>query len=244
VAYDAPAAYARLIGPRYRPVAEALVAGAGLRPDDDILELGAGTGVVTKLAAPHVRSLLATDITPGMLDVARRAVRRHPHVRFALVDYGEPLPFLDRSFDLVLSGLTYVQDSPPALEEVARVLKPRGRLALSMWGRKYHELTLLSDALEAIGRPRIPPPSPDRVARSLERAGFRAVERRDLDLANTFADVGEYIDYRRGFGKPVGASKALYERYLSSVRRRAEQDAGPDGRFTLGWTLSVLTARR
>jgi SAM-dependent methyltransferase len=154
--YDAPTAYAELIGPRYAPVAKALVEAARLRPTDDVLELGAGTGIVTKLAAPQVRSLLATDTAPEMLEVARRSTGRYRHVSFALVDYEQPLPFLDGSFDVVLSGLTYVQEWNAAVKELARVLKPQGRIALSMWGPDYHELTLLSDALESIGRPRIP----------------------------------------------------------------------------------------
>jgi SAM-dependent methyltransferase len=241
--YDAPAAYAKLISPRYAPIAQALVDGASLRPEDDVLELGAGTGLVTKLAAPRVRSLLATDVVPGMLEVARRAMRRHPNVRFALVDYARPLPFLDNSFDLVLSGLTYVQDDSNAVKELARVLKPRGRVALTMWGPKSHELTLLSDALEAIGRPRIPRPSAPRAMQRLRRAGFRRVERRDFDLTQDFASVDAYIDYRRGFGNPTGAPSALYMRYLRATRQRAQQDAGPDGRFALGWALSVLSAR-
>jgi ubiquinone/menaquinone biosynthesis C-methylase UbiE len=244
MSYDAPTAYAELIGPRYTPIARALVESAALRPTDDALELGAGTGLVTKLAAPRVRSLLATDVAAGMLDVARRAVRRHRQVGFALVDYSRPLPFLDGSFDVVLSGLTYVQDDNAAVKELRRVLKPRGRVALTMWGARYHELTLLSDALEAIGRPRIPPPSARRAMQRLTRAGFRNVDRRDLDLTNEFESVEEYIEYRRGFGKPSGAPARLYERYLASVRRRAAQDAAPDGRFTLGWTVSVICARR
>jgi ubiquinone/menaquinone biosynthesis C-methylase UbiE len=244
MAYDAPRAYADLIGPRYRPIAQALVDAAGLDPNDDVLELGAGTGLVTKLAAPHVRSLLATDVATGMLDVARRATRRHPHVHFALVDYGKPLPFLDATFDVVLSGLTYVQDANDAVKELARVVKPRGRIALTMWGPSYHELTLLSDALESIGRPRIPPPSPPRAMQRLKRAGFRHVERRDLDLVNHFASVDDYIEYRRGFGKPTGAARSFYERYIDAVQRRAEQDAGADGGLDLGWTISVLSARR
>jgi SAM-dependent methyltransferase len=243
MAYDAPTAYATLIGPRYRPIARALVDAAELRPDDDVLELGAGTGVVTKLVAPQVRSLLATDLVPGMLELARGRVRHHPHVQFMLVDYAKPLPFLDASFDVVLSGLTYVQDASAAVRELARVLKPRGRLAFTMWGPRYHELTLLSDALEAIGRPRIPPPSVPRAIQRLRRAGFRPVERRDFNLTNRFASVDAYIDYRRGFGRPAGTSNAFYERYIRAVRQRAEQDAGADGRFALGWTLSVVTAR-
>ena len=244
MAYDAPTAYAKLIGPRYVPIAQALVEAAGLRSDDDVLELGAGTGLVTKLVAPHVRSLLATDVVPGMLDLARSATRRHPHVRFALVDYERPLPFLDGSFDAVLSGLTYVQDANDAVKELARVLKPRGRLAFTMWGPRYHELTLLSDALEAIGRPRIPPPSAPRAMKRLERAGFRRIERRDFGLTNHFADVDEYIDYRRGFGQSAGVTRAFYERYLRAIRRRAAEDAAADGGFDLGWVLSVVTARR
>lgn len=242
--YDAPTAYATLIGPRYEPVAKALVEAARLRAGDDVLELGAGTGLVTRLAAPRVRSLLATDLIPGMLDVARRSTRRHRHVRFALVDYGTRLPFLDGSFEVVLSGLTYVQDSSDAVKELARVLKPRGRVALTMWGSDYHELTLLSDALEAIGRPRITPPSPGRAVQRLKRAGFTRIERRDFDLENDFASVDDYIDYRRGFGQPVGTSRAFYERYIGAIRRRAEADAAADGSFALGWTLSVITARR
>ena len=241
--YDAPAAYAALIGPRYMPLARALIDAAALRPADDVLELGAGTGLVTRLAAPHVRSLLATDVAPRMLELARRATRRHPQVRFALVDYSRPLPFLDSSFDIALSGLTYVQDSNDAVKELARVLKPRGRVALTMWGPRYHELTILSDALEAIGRPRIPPPSAPRAMQRLRRAGFRRVDRQDFDLTNEFSSVDEYIEYRRGFGRPTGASRAFYTRYLRAIRRRAEQDAADDGRFDLGWTVTVISGR-
>jgi len=113
-----------------------------------------------------------------------------------------------------------------------------------MWGPDYHELTLLSDALESIGRPRIPPPSPARAMQRLRRAGLERVERRDIDLTNRFASVDEYIDYRRGFGKPLSAPRGFYERYIDAVRRRAEQDVDGGGRFALGWTLSVITAWR
>jgi hypothetical protein len=78
----------------------------------------------------------------------------------------------------------------------------------------------------------------------LKRAGFRRLERRDFDLPNEFPSVDEYIVYRRSFGRPAGASSAFYERYVRAIRRRAEQDAAADGRFALGWTLSVITARR
>lgn len=136
--YDAPTTYAKLIAPRFAPIAGALIEAATLRPKDDVLEVGAGTGLVTKRAAPRVRSLLATDLSPGMLGVARKSVRRTPGLAFALLDYGAAFPFLNASFDVVLSGLTFVQNSPGTLKEITRVLKPNGRLALAMSGSTYH----------------------------------------------------------------------------------------------------------
>jgi ubiquinone/menaquinone biosynthesis C-methylase UbiE len=242
--YAAPSTYARLIARRYGPIADALVEDARLRERDDVLELGAGTGVVTKRATPRVRSLVATDISAPMLAVARETVRRSPGLTFALVDYEQPLPFLDSSFDLVLSGLTYVQDSPRALTEVARVLKPSGRLALAMWGPAYHEFRLLSDALEAIGRPRLPSPAPGRAVQRLERAGFRSVKRRDVELVNDFESVDEYIAYRRGFGMPSGWTRPAYDRFLRTVHREASRDVEENGVFRLGWTITVVAGRR
>lgn len=238
--YEAPQAYADLIEPRYAPIADALVAAARLRDDDGVLELGAGTGLVTKRVAGRVGSLVATDLSPAMLEVARSS----SNATYAVVDYTKPLPFLDGSFDLVLSGLTYAQDAGGPLAEILRVLRHRGRLALAMWGVHYHELTLLREAITRIGRPRLPSPAPGRAVRRLEHAGFVDVARRDLELVNDFDDVGSYLDYRRGFGRPPGASAALYARYLRSIERRARQDALPDGRLRVGWRVTILTATR
>jgi ubiquinone/menaquinone biosynthesis C-methylase UbiE len=244
MAYDAPSSYAELIAPRYAPIMDTLVESARLREKDDVLELGAGTGLVTRRVAPRVRSMVASDLVPGMLDLARRSIGRTNGLSFVLVDYDAPLPFLDDSFDLVLSGLTYVQDKLAPLKEVARVLKPNGRLALAMWGPTYQELRILADALESIGRPRLPSPSPARAVRRIQRAGLRALKRRDLSLTNTFESVDDYINYRRGFGMPAGTTRAFYERYLAAVHRRASKDAAEQGHFTLGWTLAIITARR
>jgi SAM-dependent methyltransferase len=242
--YGAPAAYASLIAPRYVPIAEALLEAAAPNRDDDVLELGAGTGLVTARVAPRVRSLVATDRSAGMLDVARESIPPRPGLSFALVDYAASLPFLDASFDLVLSGLTYVQDARDPVAEIARVLRPNGRVALAMWGNGYHELRLLSDALESIGRGRFPSPAPGRAVRRLARAGLDAVERVDVELVNEFGSVDEYIAYRRGFGIPLGWTSAVYERFLRAVAREAASDADDGGRFALGWTIVILTGRR
>ena len=174
--YDAPSAYRRLIAPRYAPIADALVAAAALRPGEQVLELCAGTGLVSSRVAAAIAPdgwLCATDLSLPMLEVARESVGR-PGVSFALVDYNEPLPFLDRSFDIVLSGLTYVQNRTESLAEVGRVLEPGGRLALAMWGTYYGEVRMMSAARRALGLPPYPSAAPGRAVRRLERAGFPA----------------------------------------------------------------------
>src|SRR5919202_1465570 len=143
------------------------------------------------------------------------------------------LPFLDGSFEVVLSGLTYVQNRSEALAEVRRVLEPGGRLARAMWGTYYGEVRMMSAARRALRLPPYPSAAPGRAVRRLERAGFERIERRDFELAPRFASVDDYLRYRRGFGVPLGSTRAQHERYLEALRREATSAAGDDGTLTL-----------
>lgn len=242
--YDAPGVYARLIGPRYTAIADALVEAARLKATDEVLEVGAGTGLVTARAAPAVRSLVATDLSAPMLEQARRSLRRTRNVSYLVLDYGSPFPFLDGSYTVVLSGLTYLQDSAAALGEVVRVLRPGGRLALSMWGPSYHEKRIMNAALVSVAGRRFPAAAPGRAVRRLELDGFRSVRRTDIELTNRFASVEDYIAYRRGFGKPTIWTASLYERFLRALHQEASKTATADGSFDLGWTQTLINATR
>lgn len=244
--YDAPSAYGGLIAPRYAPIADALVEAADLRPGERVLELGAGTGLVSSRAAAAIAPdgrLLVTDLSAAMLEVARDSLDG-PGLSFALVDYGAPLPFLDGSFEVVLSGLTYVQNTTESLAEVRRVLEPGGRLALAMWGTYYGEVRMMSAARRALRLTPYPSAAPGRAVRRLERVGFEQIERRDFELAPRFASVDDYLEYRRGFGVPLGSTRAQHERYLEALRMEATNAAAEDGSLTLGWTVTLVTARR
>jgi ubiquinone/menaquinone biosynthesis C-methylase UbiE len=122
----------------FAPSAERLVALARPRPGERVLDVGCGTGIAARRAAPHVGAtghLVGLDLSPGMLAVARTAA-----IRDGLsVDWregrAEALPFEDGHFDLVLCqyALMFFSDPAAALTEMRRVLTDHGRAVLSVW---------------------------------------------------------------------------------------------------------------
>jgi SAM-dependent methyltransferase len=135
-----------------------LVALAAPQPGERVLDVACGTGVVARLAAPHVGAtgqVLGLDINAEVLAVARSL----PPPPNASITWHEgsavALPFSDATFDLILcqQGLQFFPDRPAALLEMHRGLVPGGRLALSVWRAMQHSpaYTVLVDALERHG---------------------------------------------------------------------------------------------
>ena len=107
---------------------------AQLRAGDRVLDLGSGSGMDVFAAAVQVGpegSATGVDITPEQLAKAER-LRRDEHVAFRRARI-EELPFDDDSFDAVISNgvVNLSADKPAVFAEVARVLRPGGRLALA-----------------------------------------------------------------------------------------------------------------
>jgi SAM-dependent methyltransferase len=97
-----------------------------------ILDAGCGSGPL--FAALRDRGAVVTgfDKSAGMLEVARRRLGDDADLRVA--ELGVPLPFPDGAFDDVIASLVlhYLEDWGPALAELRRVLKPGGRLIVSV----------------------------------------------------------------------------------------------------------------
>jgi demethylmenaquinone methyltransferase/2-methoxy-6-polyprenyl-1,4-benzoquinol methylase len=106
-----------------------------LAPGDRVLDLAAGTGVSTVELARGGVTALACDFSLGMLR-AGRALRRRRYVPFVAGD-ATRLPFRDATFDaaVISFGLRNVSDVPQALHEMARVVRPGGRLVICEFSR-------------------------------------------------------------------------------------------------------------
>jgi ArsR family transcriptional regulator len=97
----------------------------------EVLDIGAGDGVMAQLLAPRARSITCLDRSERMIQAARSRLAALPNVRFSLGDMHQ-LPFDAASFDqaMLLNSLTYAEAPTAALTEAARVLRPGGTLAL------------------------------------------------------------------------------------------------------------------
>jgi SAM-dependent methyltransferase len=116
-------------------VAPDLVRFAGVRAGQRVLDVGCGTGVVALTAARTGATVIGADLTPALLESARRnAELANLAVTFEEADV-EALPFAAASFDVVVSQFGHMFGPRPevTIAEMLRVLKPGGTLAFSTW---------------------------------------------------------------------------------------------------------------
>ena len=96
-----------------------------------VLDVGSGDGVNAELLAPRARHVTCLDVSERVIAAARTRLERCANVDFRVGDMHD-LPFAEASFDavLLLNVLTYSERPALAIAEAARVLRPRGALAL------------------------------------------------------------------------------------------------------------------
>ncbi|MBZ9709907.1 methyltransferase domain-containing protein [Mesorhizobium sp. ESP7-2] len=155
-----------------------------------VLEIAAGTGVVTRALAPRLApgaSYMVTDLNQPMLDYAASRQTPDSRIEWRQAD-GMALPFEDAAFDLVCCqfGAMFFPNRTSAYREARRVLKPGGRFLFNVWDR-IEENVFADDVTNALAR--IFPDDPPRfLARTPHGYHDKALIRRDLEDAG-FSDV-------------------------------------------------------
>jgi SAM-dependent methyltransferase len=241
------------------PAARVVVEGAGLRPDERVLDLGCGTGNAALLAAEHSGEVTGVDPASRLLEIARaQAAREGKKVTFL---HGEAasLPMDDSAVDVILSvfALIFVPDPNAAAAEMSRVLAPGGRIVLSAWipaGAMFEMTSTASDTVrQAVGAP--PGPAPfaweerDALLNLLASHGF-SVEVKHHALAFAASSAQEFLDDQAqnhpmavaGLSvlEQLGQAEALRTRLLG-ILENGNEDAG---KFRVTSRYVVATARR
>ncbi|MDA0193924.1 MAG: class I SAM-dependent methyltransferase [Bacteroidetes bacterium] len=140
-----PGVYERYLGPYlYEPYALYVTNKIKDRPKH-VLEIGAGTGRLTNHLAKKIgldAKLIAIDINPAMLDIARLKVNE-PNVEFQVAD-AQYLSFPDNSFDFVVCqfGFMFLPEKQKGFNEAWRVLKPGGQFLFVTWDKAENNITL------------------------------------------------------------------------------------------------------
>lgn len=145
-----------LIGTTLQIVGETLCEAIDLRSTQKVLDVAAGNGNVSLAAARRWCDVVASDYVPALLHRAReRAAAERLDIEFREAD-AEALPFLDGSFDVVVStfGVMFTPNQEHAAAEMLRVCKHGGRIGLANWTPDG----FIGQVFRTIGK-YVPPPS-------------------------------------------------------------------------------------
>ena len=246
------------------PHRERLLA-AGLIGDGDVvLDVGCGTGSLTRAAALRASagSALGVDLSRRMLELARELTEAEA-ITNATYEHAdaEVRPFAEGTFDVVVSsfGAMFFGDPVRAFDNLAGALRPGGRVGLLAWRDLAHNewVSVLRDALAAGRVLPVPPPGApgafgladaDRVRGLLAGAGLVDVELEQVDEAMEYgSDADDAFQYVAGMGFTRGltadldaATRTAALESLHAALAAGQTDSG----VRFGSSAWLITARR
>ncbi|MEX2626953.1 MAG: methyltransferase domain-containing protein [Ilumatobacteraceae bacterium] len=215
----------------------------GIAAGDHLLDIGCGAGLAVELAGIRGATCAGIDASPRLLEVARD---RSPDADLREGDM-HALPWGDATFDVVTSFRSIWGTTPGAVAEVARVLRPGGRLGLTVWGHlkassgvwALAPFLLASSpkvenqaAMVALGRPA-------QGEELLARSGFVDIERVTVPFAWEFSDPATYARTLASTGPAFEAIQDVGEESFLETATELARERHRDG-LPLRATLDVV----
>jgi SAM-dependent methyltransferase len=234
--------YERYVGRWSRKVAPEFLGWLSVPAGREWLDVGCGTGALTQTILDHAspKSVKGIDASPGFLEFARTQVR-DPKASFEVGD-ARSLPVGDASVDAAVSGLVlnFVPEPARMASEMARALRPGGRVAVYVWdysGKMGMMRVFWSSATEldpnaADEGPRFAICHPDALTELFSGAGLRDVEARAIDVPTRFRDFDDYwLPFlgEQGPGPAYVMSLDPERRDMLRDRIRSKLTVEPDG---------------
>ncbi|MFH8285280.1 class I SAM-dependent methyltransferase [Streptomyces antibioticus] len=252
---SAPERYEHYVAPLMAPFVTALVDAADLFPGATVLDLACGTGFAARAAAAQAGPtgrVAGVDLNDGMLKIATAChPRLYPDIEFTPAP-ADDLPYPDAAFDAVLcqQGAQFFPDLDAALRETARVTRPGGRFAATVWSHLDDSPYFLAqrDALAEHGETLVPFEAAfqaaDRLTAAAARAGFHDIVRSRLTFTVTLPPLEEYVPGHLSatpWGQTIadsGDDEALLRTARSIVDRL------PEATTAFPFTATLVTAVR
>lgn len=241
---DIPRFYDQHLGPIiFEPYAADLAKRAAAIKPTNVLEIASGTGVSTvalRQALPPATRIVATDLNPAMLEIAKKKLASAVNVEFQQAD-AQALPFPDAAFDLIAVqfGVMFFPDRPAAYAEARRVLKQGGTMIFNVWGEmSANPFAEIANADAIRFFPDNPPKfyltpfgyaDPARVRADLRAGGFSDVH---VDVVRIEQDVGDWRHFAKGliYGNPmivdIQASSVNPEDMVAAIADELEKRFG------------------
>jgi len=227
------------------PLGPRLVEAAGIGPGDRVLDVAAGTGNASLPAAERGAHVVASDLTPELLEAGKRRAG-DLDIEWVPAD-AEHLPFEDASFDVVMSsiGVMFAPHHQAAADELVRVCRPGGTIALLSWTPEG-----MIGAFFRAMKPFMPPPPPgvqppplwgseEHLAELFgDRVMFGSLQRDMLDIT-AFEHPHGWGEHFQRYSGPTRAARANAAR----EGREAEFDAAVDA-FSDEWNRGTAEQAR
>ena len=203
-----------VIGTTLQIVGESLAEACDLKTDERVLDVAAGNGNATLAAARRGCIVTSTDYVSSLLERGvERARAERLDVAFQVADV-EALPFADASFDAVVStfGVMFAPDHVRSAAEMARVVRPGGRIGLANWTPD----SLIGRMFKVLGR-YVPPPAgvqppslwgTEAHLRTLFGEAAAAVQATPRYFAFRYRSAAHFIDVFRTWYGPVNKAFA------------------------------------
>ena len=228
---DRADAYEALFAPFSRRVAAAALAAVEPRAGQRWLDVGAGTGAVSLLAARRGARVVAVDLAAPMLDrlLAAAADQGVEGVEARVMD-GQALDFADGSFDAAASnfGVVHFPDADRGLREMGRVLRPGGEAVVTTMHEPARSelLTLIIRAVADVLPGYAPPKAPSasrfttvaEMTQALAQAGFKGVR---VDVATIDWVIGDAMDFFQRWGVDAPPVAYMFEGLDARTKRAA-----------------------